>query len=625
MSLGGFLVYRCILAKWRQEEDPSLRRSYEGEFTPERLKQLNDVAYNVYFLPNGPSLYDPSKQVDGSQIDDFRYIFVDCDLKDGVYQSKEAFLSNLVSKGLHPTLVIDSGNGVHAYWEVTDLDAMSYLRLQRRLCRFYKTDPAVSQICQLMRVPGYVNPKIKDKPVPCNLLQDNGITYTAEQLDKVLPGTEPEDEQHCQRHYSLTYSPETTLAVTDKLPDKFFKLVKENKEVADIWVGNVPDRSRGDYRLAHIMFASGFTRDESLSVLVNASKALSRAPVHRVGYAEGIVSKIYPDIRQTTNGGNVADTLSPTVRSILSRGGETLTGARFPCNRLIDDTEHGFRLGQVLGIIGGSGVGKTTLTLNTFLWFAEQNPDYHHFFFSLEQPPGEIASRIRTICGENDSLYDMIHVIGNHNEDGTFKQLTLGKIEAQLIEWQRTTGRKVGATVIDHIGVLDKDVKNGENDGLIGICRRMKPTALSVGTILIMLSQAPREKAGIGDLELNKDAAYGTVAFESFCDWILCLWQPLKRMYHKGAPTIMAFKFGKIRHKKQGKDRIQEDVCYQLHFDPTTERLREVTQEEEKALPFWVAQSTNARKQDRKTDVVTYESRRVVDGEVSNNSDDRGA
>ncbi len=612
------MLNRLILAPWAQKERPNSRRSYEGEFSAEQLEKYNKEGYSVFFFPNAPTLYDPSKQVDGSQIDLFKWVFVDCDLKDGDYASKEVFLERL-GYGPNPTMIVDSGRGIHAYWEVSDLDAMSYLRIQRRLCRFYNTDPAVSQICQLMRVPGYMNPKDKKHPVPCKILAESESIYTCEELDKALSPISQEDEQHCLRHYELTYNPETATEVNAKLPDKFGRLVKDNAEVRDIWVGNSngksKDRSAADFRLAHIMFGHGFTRDEALSVLVNAAKALARAPIHRVSYAEGIVSKIWP----AADSGKVADkaNLSPTVRDILMRGEETIQGERFPCNKLIDDTVHGFRLGQVIGIIGGSGVGKTTLTLNTFLWFAENNPDFHHFFFSLEQPVGEIATRIRTICGDNDSLFDKIHIVSNYCEDGSFRHFSLAAIEEHLLDWQNSSGAKIGATVIDHIGVLEKNGANGENDGLIGICRKMKPLALTVNTMLIMLSQAPREKAGIGDLELDKSAAYGTVFFESFLDYCICLWQPLKRVYNKGAPTIMAIKFAKIRHKKQGLDRIQEDTCYQLYFDPTTEHLRELTEAEEKSCPFWVAQATNARKQDKKTDVVIYESRRIADKETT--------
>jgi hypothetical protein len=193
-----------------------------------------------------------------------------------------------------------------------------------------------------------------------------------------------------------------------------------------------------------------------------------------------------------------------------------------------------------------------------------------------------------------------------------------------ILDFQKSTGKKVGTCVIDHIGALKKKNINGENQGLMDLCHQMKAFALETNTMVIMQSQAPREKAGIGDLELNKDAAYGTVFFESYVDWLLCLWQPLKRCYSKGAPTVMAFKFAKIRHKKQGKDIIQEDERYRVFFDPKTELIRETTQAEDKSFDYFNAQATNARKEDRKTDILEYTSRRD-DGKVDTNQDLEGA
>ncbi len=603
------ILCRLIAPKWLEAKDPT-KRPIEGLFSSDQIFAYNEQGYNIYYLPNRPRNYLKGITIDGSMVDQFDWVFVDMDLKDGTYPSKEAFLERLTEFTSVPTKVIDSGNGIHAYWRVTDLDVMSYLRLQRRLLRLFKTDEAVAQIFQLMRVPETINTKKQDNYVLCETIMENDVRYTCEDLDKALPTISVEDEKYCQEHYNRTHKVQnTTEFVSDVLPPKFGELLKSSAEAKEIWIGNTDDRSKNDYRLGHIMLAKGFTKEEAASVLVNSAKAMSRAPTHRYNYAKNIIDKIWTYEEATPE--EKANTTSPTVRELLSRGEESVKGERFPCHTLIDDTVHGFRLGQVIGIIGGSGVGKTTLTLNAFLWFAERNPNFHHFFFSLEQPAGEIANRIRTICGDNEALYDRIHVVSNYADNGDFRELNLTKIEEHLLKFQEEEGVKVGAVVIDHIGVLSKSDKNGENDGLIGLCRQMKPVAMKVNILMMMLSQAPREKAGVGDLELSKDAAYGTVFFESFVDYCLCLWQPLKRVYSQGAPTIMAFKFAKIRHKKQGHDRIQEDVCYQVFFDPTTERLREITQAEETSIRFYLNTATNARKADRKTDLVTYQSRRV--------------
>lgn len=603
-------LVRLIPPKWLQEKGTT--KIIEGLLSDEQIADYNIQGYNIHYWPNYPSDYDKSRNVDGSQIDIFDYVFVDFDLKTANYPSKDAFIEELGK--LLPSRIVDSGGGIHAYWKVSDLDAKSYLRLTRRLVRFFNTDPATGTLAQLMRLPGTLNTKQKDNYVLCETLHDSDEVFTCEQLDKLLPGITVEDEEFCNDHYNKTHNPASFENIDDTIPPKFGQLLSQNAEAKELWALAPADRSKADYRLGHIMFANSFTRQEAISVLMNSGKAMSRSPVHRVGYAQGIVDKIWT--YELEDPKSIA--LAPTVRELLSKGDEVLTGTRFPCHRILDDTYHGFRLGQVMGIIGGSGVGKTTLTLNTFLWFAANNPDYQHYFFSLEQPPGEIAARIRTICQGNEVLYDKIHIVSNYDENGEYRNLSIDDVESTLKSYEKESGKKVGAVVVDHIGVLAKNDKHGENEGLIGICKRMKAVAVNTNIFLIMLSQAPREKAGVGDLELDKNAAYGTVFFEAFVDFLLCLWQPLKRAYTQGAPTVMAFKFAKIRHKKQQLDKIHEDTCYQLYFDPNTEILREMTQDEETAASYYLNIATNMRKRDRKTDLVPYQSRKV-DGKANSN------
>jgi hypothetical protein len=599
------MLARLILAKWA--EASGLPKAVEGDYTSEQLAEANSAGYNIYFLPNYPKVYNPNTTVDGTHIDTFEWVFVDFDLKSGAYSDKETFVDTVLSQtNMPPTRIVDSGNGIHVYYRIVDLDAKSYLRFQRRLCRLFTTDEAVSKIYQLMRLPGTTNVKNQDSPRLCQTVYEEDNSYTAEQLDRLLPPISIEDEAYCQRHYEKTYNLDVrNVKVDDTLPPKFGELIASSQEAKDIWSGRVDDRSKGDWRLGHLMFAHGFTRDEAMSVLVNSAKAVERAPTHRVGYAEGIVDKIWTF---ETKPNSELD-LSSTVKDILAKRGDTIKGTRIPCYRWIDATEHGFRLGQVIGLVAGSGVGKTAVALNLFLGFVQNNPDLEHFFVPLEQPANEIAERWRNLCGDRTYLHDKVHVLSNYSEDGSFRHLSLDQIKDYILKFQKVTGKKVGCVVIDHIGALNKKTNNGENQGLMDICHSMKAFAIQTNTLMVMQSQAPREKAGIGDLELNKDSAYGTVFFESYVDYLITIWQPLKRAYaEEGCPTVTSFKFCKIRHKKQHVDQIKEDVCYRMFFDPETGHLRQMTQDEEKSFDFFNSKCVNLRKRDRKTDLVTYTS-----------------
>ena len=595
------MIYRCIAPNWANLTPKVI----EGEYTNEQIETHNTNGYNIYYLPNFPANYDISRPVDGTDIDTFEWVFVDFDLKSKTYASKEDFVTTVKCYPLLPTKIIDSGNGIHVYWRVTDLDVMSYLKLQRRLMRLFNTDEAVTKIFQLMRLPGTVNTKDPDDLKLCTLIEENSHQYTSEELDQCLPILSPEDERFCVEHYNRTYNiAQTALKVDDKLPVKFGKLLTTSREAKEIWSGNTDDRSKSDYRLGHLMWGHSFTKEEAMSVLVNSSKAISRAPHHRYAYAANIVDKIWTyeltEDKDTLN-------LSITVKSILSKGESTVKGERFPCYRWLDDTAHGFRLGQIIGLVAGSGVGKTAIGLNMFLGFVENNPDCHHFVVPLEQPGNEIADRWRTMCGDRVHLHDKVHILSNYDDDGNFRHLSLDEIKEYILKFQQVTGYKVGCIMIDHIGALKKKGADGENQGLLDICHSMKAFAVQTNSLLVMQSQSSREKAGIGDLELNKDAAYGTMYFEAYCDYLITLWQPLKRCYkNEKCPTVTAFKFCKIRHKKKGADRIQEDVPYVLYFDPETQHLRPMTQDEEKSFDFFNRQATQLRGADRKTDLVTY-------------------
>lgn len=608
------MVYRLILPDWAKNQNTSLSKVVEGKFTKQQLIDYNSVGYNIYYLPNYPALLESGSPVDGTMIDTFDWVFVDMDLKDEVYLNKDSFIETIASINIPPTKIVDSGNGVHVYWRVSNLDAQSYLRFQRRLMRLLNTDEAVGQLFQLMRAPGSINTKNQNKPVPCELLFEDTTIYTAEELDKLLPPITKEDEEYCKQHYDKTFGiNQTNINIDDKIPLKFIKLIGSNVEVKTIWGETPDDRSKNDYRLGHIMFANGFSKEEAASVLVNSAKALQRAPTHRINYALGIIDKIW-----TFEIAKDKDTvgLSSSVLDILRATGSELEGKRFPCYSYIDNTKVGFRLGHVMGLVAGSGVGKTAMALNLFLGFVASNPEYDHFFCPLEQTDREIASRWKTMCGDNTHLHSKVHVISNYDAQGKFRDLSLDDIKNHILEFKQKTGKQVGCVVIDHIGVLCNNNKLGQDEGIKKIAKEMKGFATETNTFLIMQSQTSREKAGIGDLELNKDAAFGTSVFENFCDYLITIWQPLKRMYAQNAPTVMAFKFCKIRHKNQIEDTIMEDKPYLLFFNPQTQLLREITQDEEKSFKYFLAQATNRRKQDRKTELVEYTSVKWSQDEV---------
>ena len=596
------MLIRAILPQWAINKS-SLPKVVEADCSEDEILQLSRQGYNLYYFPNHPSVYDKSKTVDGKDIDVFKTVFVDCDLKHGKYTNATEFINTVSNFSLKPSKIVLSGNGVHAYWNVSDLDAGSFLRLNRRLCRHFDTDPAVSKILQLMRVPNTINWKDEQEPKLCETIDETDSIYTAEQLDQSLPKITPEDEEYCKLHYDKTYGLYEKLDISDELPEKWYKVAVKGTEMYSLFYGKHSDRSKADYRLAHLLSSHDFTKEEAMSVLMNTNKASTRSGHHNYTYAENIVTKIWDAKGDDIPEKSKPKLLSRSAGDILdSMDEESLKGERFPCDPMFDATEHGFRRTQVLGLIGGAGAGKTAIGFNFFIGFAEKNPDSIHLAVSLEQPETEYAQRWKKISNGNKEYYNSVHILGNYNPDGTYRNLSLQEIEDYIKVLEKDTGKKVGCVMIDHIGVLKKKNRNGENQGLMEVCQYLKAFAVNTNTFLIMQSQAPREKAGIGDVELDKDAAYGTGQFEWYCDYVVTTWQPLKRVYDKHPDmTVTCIKFCKIRHKNILKDNMKEDVRYALKFDPNTEKLNLMSELERSKYHFLENQAINLRKADKKS------------------------
>jgi hypothetical protein len=505
-------------------------------------------------------------------------------------------------------MIIDSGNGVHAYWKVADLEPLTFLKLNRRLYRKFNTDPAVSTLNQLMRVPNTLNVKDKDEFKLCaTLFEETENVYDIETIDKFLPPLMIEDQDYCQGHFEKSYgSHDKSEKASEQLPEKFYALIKKNPEAKALFYDTQKDRSKADYRLGHLLLGNSFTKEEAIAVLMNSSKAAQRTKIHRYTYAENIVDKVWEFEDKAEN-----TPISSSVRDILARSKSAPKNLRFPCNEIIDATSHGFRLSEVMGFIGGSGNGKTTNALNLFIWFIERNPEYIHLFVSLEQPESEIAERWLKMSSGNEAMQEKVHILGNYDEVGNYKNLSLKDIKDFIANLEKQTNRKVGCVIVDHIGVLKPETQknDGEFGGLISVCMQMKSFAVSTNTFLIMQSQTSRSKNGGGDYELDMDAAFGTSNFEWYCDYIMTMWQPFKRILDR-APhmTVTAWKMAKIRKKDTLNDKIKQDKVYALFFDPTTELLRPLTSDEQKLVPYWQEQASQVRGRDKKKEPTPISS-----------------
>jgi len=165
-------------------------------------------------------------------------------------------------------------------------------------------------------------------------------------LSKELPRLTDTDAAYCKNHYDSIYELDTNKDVSFALPIKFAQLLTKSQEIKDIWQNVSEDRSKSDYRLGHLLLSHGFTKEESLSVLVNVPKALERTPNNRYAYASNIVEKVYPPEMPVSD----IEIMSQSMGEILSAAnGEELLGERIYGNMYFDNTSRGLRRGDVFG------------------------------------------------------------------------------------------------------------------------------------------------------------------------------------------------------------------------------------------------------------------------------------
>jgi hypothetical protein len=607
-------------------EEVKGQNTLEGCFSDEVIAEKNTAGYNVYWFPNHPSsnIYSEEKKyLNGRDIDVFEWVFVDMDLKDKIYDTKEEFFEKLSEFPHKPTLTVVSGNGVHAYWRIEDLTRELYLYLQLQLIQHFKTDDSIWTVLQLMRWPGSLNTKKHGEFKQTEEILDlsSQASYRVEQLFGALPAITEKNEQKLESHIAkldgkMTVNVGSSVNL-DELPDKFIKLMETDETISLLFNDPVKakaDRSSADATLTNHLFTRNFNRKEALNVLMNSQKALSKG-ANRFSYASQTVDWVYNDR---------VEHRFKTVGDKLKEARKEIRGARVKGPGFLDCLERGWRKGMCMGIIAGSGVGKTAIALKIFQDMIKNNPDNDDIFvfFSLEMPEYEIEERWVNLVGAKSPLADRLYVIGNEDENGEPRDLNLQDIYNYCQDLRKDTGKNIASVVIDHIQIvnplidLTKKPTFGAEGELLGgkgtvrslslptLFKATKPLAKMLDTFLIALTQTTKGKGG-GDTPIGIDGAFGSASYEWSQDLILSIWQPLMRIQKDTDLRVLAWQYVKIR----GKHKYDGAVPYEqftLRYDMDSGNLLPLTDNEKEEFDVLLPIANEARKAVEKKEGGSY-------------------
>lgn len=612
--------FRLIKPKWAGKSIPG-PSVLEGEYTQEFIEAKNNEGYNAYYFPNHNSKPIDGKFLSGKEVDTFDWIFVDMDLKDKVYESKEAFFEEIGTFPLAPSLIVDSGNGIHVYWRMQDLTRDKLIELQFRLITRFKTDSSVWTPLQLMRVPGSLNTKNQENFINVlTLLDDKEASYTVAQLDAELPPiTETQKNKmidHINKLSGVTTAINLESYDTDELPEAFEKILESDAELRKLWYAERGERSDADWKLAHKLFDLNYHKlEEALPVMLNTQKALDKGN-YRKEYAYNTIDKVWRE-RENFAVPSVAERI-PTM-GMNGSGGTKVNGPAY-----LDASFSGWKKGEVLGMIAGPGVGKTTTTLDIFYEMMVNNPenDDVYIFFSLEMPDYAIINRWKSLIGDREDLNKRLYVVSNEDINGVERHINLQKLYWFAEGIKKVTGKDIGAVAIDHLGILelDIDINKKPNFGILGedvgfgstrnisfttLCSKVKELAKKLNCFIIAQSQTTKEKGKGGDTELGVDAAYGTAKFEWYTDYIITFWQPLRRVEAETDLRALGWQYGKIREKHPN-DRVKVYEKKVLAVDLMTGKLRPLTEAEMIEFDQLEQKASNIRAAAEKNKSVKY-------------------
>ena len=626
------MFYRLVRPNWGDKEHKDFIREikgypiYEGLFSQEYINQKNEEGYNIYFLPNHPStnVYNKEKKfLNGKDIDTFNYIFADMDLKDKVYKDKEEFLEKVKHFPIAPSLCVTSGHGVHVYWRIDNLTREHYGILQFGLINYFKTDDSVWTVLQLMRVPGSLNTKECDNFIRSEIVSElsSNKSYKIEDLPKELFNITQTQVQKLQKHFDKLDGKASVFLAEDidasQLPDKFIDLMYENERIYQLFTNPKEyygDKSAADMVLANILYKLEYSKKETYIILCNTKKSLEKG-YGGPRYAAHTLDKVYSD-KSVHN--------FKTVGQRFREGEKAISGTPVNGPFFFDCLVNKWLKKQVLGIIGGSGIGKTSVALKIIKEMIENSPnnDDVFIFFSLEMPELDIMEKWQLLVGQDSPLADRLFVIGNEDEDGEPRNIGLQEIYEFAIEIKKCTGKDIGAIMVDHLHIIRQTIDitkkytfGAEQNSFKGnskiqpidlriLCTELKTVAKRLDTFLIVLSQTTKAK-GQGDIPIDKDGAYGISQFENIVDYMITIWQPLMRVQDLTSKYFLAWQYAKIR-KKHKNDPLQTHQPKILMYCMDSGNLTPPNEDEMQEFYDLLPQAKAARENAIKKEVSVY-------------------
>jgi P4 family phage/plasmid primase-like protien len=158
-----------------------VERDWDGEIFPQLERFNAKFAANIHHGVNPRRRRPPSGFGKNEDIEAYVSLWVDVDFRgheEAIRKQFEEAVALLRDAGLPPSVVIDSGHGLHAYWF---LDKPYPVAEARPCCAgimdFFKISDPIHDPRRLLRVPGFTNVKDPKNPKECRIVEATWARY----------------------------------------------------------------------------------------------------------------------------------------------------------------------------------------------------------------------------------------------------------------------------------------------------------------------------------------------------------------------------------------------------------------------------------------------------------------
>jgi P4 family phage/plasmid primase-like protien len=189
--------------------------TFEQELNRHNREQVENILHGV-----NPRFQKPKKRGKNKDVDGFVALWADVDWHGGPDEEKDVreecaeFIAELTEKGLPPSVVIESGWGLHFYWL---LDKVYPVKAARPHCaglqKHFKIADPINDQSRCLRVPGFINLRQPKMPKMCRILEATYQRFPLEAFkdfsaEVAISKEDQEEEKAQQESFTLSADPE---------------------------------------------------------------------------------------------------------------------------------------------------------------------------------------------------------------------------------------------------------------------------------------------------------------------------------------------------------------------------------------------------------------------------------